>query len=71
MRAGIAGRGLAPEAFWRLTPAELMLILGGGAAAIRPLDRPGFEALRARFPDAEAPPSAPGGGPQPEERKRT
>ena len=49
MRAGVA-LGLKPVEFWRLTPAELSMLLGreGGAA---PLSRAGLEALAAAFPD--------------------
>jgi uncharacterized phage protein (TIGR02216 family) len=50
MRAGIQGLGLAPEAFWRLTPAELLLMLGEAEGAA-PMRRDAFEALVARFPD--------------------
>lgn len=49
MRAGIHGLGLAPEAFWRLTPAELRLMLGAEAQA--PLTRARLEELAAAFPD--------------------
>jgi uncharacterized phage protein (TIGR02216 family) len=49
MRAGIGGLGLAPEVFWRLGPAELLMLLGEGGAA--PMGRNAFEALAARFPD--------------------
>lgn len=50
MRLGMAELRLAPEVFWNLTPAELRLIAGAGAPA-GALDRAGFEALAARFPD--------------------
>jgi len=30
MRAGLIGLGLQPDAFWKLTPAELSLLLGNG-----------------------------------------
>lgn len=49
MRAGMQGLALTPEQFWRLTPAELRLMLGQGAAA--PLDRAGLGALMAAWPD--------------------
>ena len=52
MRAGIHGRGLSPRAFWALTPAELMLMLGRDGPA--PMGRAGLEALAARYPDAGA-----------------
>lgn len=53
MRAGMQGLGLAPEVFWRLSPAELLLMLGetGGTPAMR---RDAFEALAARFPDTRS-----------------
>lgn len=50
MRAGLVGLRLSPEAFWRLTPAELMLMLGlsrGNA----PMGRARFEDLLRAFPD--------------------
>lgn len=50
MRAGIQGLGLAPEVFWRLSPAEFLLLLGDAPEAA-PLRRAGLEALIARFPD--------------------
>ncbi|MBF9048246.1 phage tail assembly chaperone [Rhodobacterales bacterium LSUCC0031] len=50
MRAGIQGLGLAPEVFWRLSPAEFLLMLGD-APESAPLGRAGLEALIARFPD--------------------
>lgn len=51
MRAGMQGLGLAPEAFWRLTPAELAFLLGRPAIAA-PMARERLDALLARFPDA-------------------
>lgn len=50
MRAGLQGLGLTPDAFWRLTPVELLLMLGDAPEAA-PLRRAGLEALLARFPD--------------------
>jgi len=50
MRAGMQGLGLTPEAFWRLTPAELLVMLGDQAGPA-PMGRAGLEALAARFPD--------------------
>jgi len=50
MRAGMQGLGLAPDTFWRLTPAELLLMLGDPAGPA-PMGRAGLEALAARFPD--------------------
>ena len=50
MRLGMVELQLAPEVFWELTPAELLLLAG-----IRPtrtaMTRAGLEALLARFPD--------------------
>jgi uncharacterized phage protein (TIGR02216 family) len=50
MRAGLVGLRLEPGAFWRLTPVELMLLLGlsRGAGAMR---RARFEDLLRAFPD--------------------
>ncbi len=55
MRVGLArrslgGLGLAPEVFWRLTPAELTLMLGEPQAE-RPMDRAGLERMLRAFPD--------------------
>lgn len=50
MRAGIGGIGLRPEEFWRLTPAELVLMLGDPAAAA-PLDRVRLGELVRAWPD--------------------
>ncbi|WP_416916612.1 MAG: rcc01693 family protein [Roseicyclus sp.] len=44
------GLGLHPDVFWRLSPAELALILGEGQGPV-PMGRAGFEALLAQFPD--------------------
>lgn len=50
MRAGLQGLGLEPDAFWRLTPAELQIMLGDfGARA--PLLSHGLDALMAAYPD--------------------
>ena len=50
MRLGLGRLRLSPEAFWALTPAELMLMAGldGGA---RPMRRADLSALAARYPD--------------------
>ncbi len=50
MRAGMQGLRLTPEQFWRLTPAELRLMLGQGGAQ-SPLNRSGLDALMAAWPD--------------------
>lgn len=50
MRAGLQGLGLHPDAFWRLTPVELQMMLGDfGARA--PLLSQGLDALMAAYPD--------------------
>ena len=51
MRVAYQGLGLSPEAFWRMTPGEFLILLGpesGGG----PLRRDAFDALLARFPDS-------------------
>lgn len=52
MRAGMHGLGLKPEEFWRLSPVELMLMLGrdGGDA---PLNRTRLDELARAFPDVQ------------------
>lgn len=50
MRAGLLGLRLSPEAFWRLTPAELMLMLGIARGAT-PMRRARLEDLLRAFPD--------------------
>lgn len=52
MRVGISGLRLMPDAFWRLTPAELWLMLGD-ASGVKPLGRAQLAALRAAWPDRE------------------
>ena len=48
MRAGLHGLGLTPDVFWRLSPVELMLMLGrdGGDA---PLTRSRLDELARSF----------------------
>ena len=53
MRAGIGGLRLLPRDFWGLTPAELRVMLGLGAAAVPPLSRARLAELAAAFPDGE------------------
>lgn len=50
MRAGLQELRLQPDAFWRLTPAELLMMLGdrGGQAA---MGRDALDALARQFPD--------------------
>lgn len=50
MRLGMVELRLTPEAFWALTPAELMLMSGAFAGA-ETLSRGGFAELSALFPD--------------------
>ncbi len=52
MRAGILGLRLTPDQFWRLTPAELRLMLGQGAG-MPAMNRKGLDALLAAYPDKE------------------
>ncbi len=52
MRAGMQGLRLTPEQFWRLTPAELRLMLGQDGAQA-PMNRAGLAALQAAWPDQE------------------
>ncbi len=51
MRAGLQGLGLAPEAFWRLSPIELRIMLGADNTA-PPLTRARLAELAAAYPDA-------------------
>lgn len=50
MRAGLHGLGLQPDQFWRLTPVELMMMLGKGAADA-PMGRARLEELARAYPD--------------------
>ena len=54
MRLGMGRLGLAPDVFWSLTPAELMLLAGAGAES-EALTRAGLDELVARFPDRPRP----------------
>jgi uncharacterized phage protein (TIGR02216 family) len=51
MRAGMQGLGLRPGEFWRLTPMELMLMLGRDGGSDAPLSRTRLEDLARAFPD--------------------
>ncbi|MEL6218096.1 MAG: rcc01693 family protein [Pseudomonadota bacterium] len=58
MRAGLGRLGLGPEAFWAMTPLELMRALEG-AGVIAPgggpvLGRTDLDRLMAAYPDAAA-----------------
>lgn len=50
IRVGLHQLGLHPEAFWRLTPAELRIMLGADVAS-PPLTRARLAELAAAFPD--------------------
>lgn len=50
LRAGLFGLRLTPDQFWRLTPAELRMMLGQGAGQA-PMTRSGLETLMAAWPD--------------------
>jgi uncharacterized phage protein (TIGR02216 family) len=50
MQAGLHGLGLEPQAFWRLTPVELRIMLGRDQL-IPPLTRARLAELAAAFPD--------------------
>ena len=49
-RRATGGLGLTPGEFWRLTPAELALMLGDGGG-VRPMSRAGIAELIRDFPD--------------------
>ncbi|AXT34345.1 phage tail assembly chaperone [Phaeobacter sp. LSS9] len=53
IRAGLVGLRLTPDQFWRLTPAELRLMLGQDTGAV-PLGRSGLDQLMQAFPDPAA-----------------
>jgi uncharacterized phage protein (TIGR02216 family) len=50
MQVGLRSLRLTPAAFWALTPAELALMLGQGAA-MAPMGRGGLDRLMQAFPD--------------------
>ncbi|MFS4580027.1 rcc01693 family protein [Phaeobacter sp. C3_T13_0] len=50
IRAGLLGLRLQPDQFWRLTPAELRLMLGQDSG-VAPLGRAGLDQLMQAFPD--------------------
>ncbi len=54
MRLGLVELRLAPDAFWALTPGELLLI-AGVTPGQAPLSRAGLAALLERFPDRPRP----------------
>lgn len=50
LHAGLHRLRLNPEEFWRLTPAELRIMLGQSVAA-SPMGRSELEQMMAKFPD--------------------
>lgn len=50
LRVGLVALGLKPDEFWRLTPAELFLMVGAEDAPAR-FDRTRLEDLIRQFPD--------------------
>ncbi len=52
IRAGLNGLHLTPDAFWRLSPVELRIMLGA-EAVVPPLTRARLEELAAAFPDVK------------------
>lgn len=50
LRAGLQGLRLTPEQFWRLTPAELRLMLGQ-AGGVPAMNRERLDKLLANYPD--------------------
>jgi uncharacterized phage protein (TIGR02216 family) len=53
MRLGLVELRLAPDVFWSLTPAELMVLVGIDHGPVA-MTRAGFQELAARFPDGPA-----------------
>ena len=51
MRAGMCGLRLTPDQFWRLTPAELLIMLGLDAGGGSRMGRARLLELAARYPD--------------------
>ncbi len=52
MRLGLGGLGLSPEAFWRLTPRELLVMIGEPTGA-EPMARTRLDELVRAFPDKD------------------
>ena len=52
MRAGLCGLRLTPDQFWRLTPAELMIMLGLDPKGGSTMGRSRLQELAALYPDA-------------------
>ena len=51
MRAGIGGLRLKPDDFWRLTPAELLIMLGLETGQNARMGRARLQELAALYPD--------------------
>ncbi len=53
LRTALQGLGLRPEEFWRLTPAEFLLLLGqgDGEEGVAPMGRRRLDELLRAFPD--------------------
>ncbi len=53
MAAGLGALGLAPAAFWAMTPKELAAAIRGrfGGVPATPLSRADLAAMMGRFPD--------------------
>lgn len=60
MRAGLFGLRLKPEVFWRLTPAELSVMLGHEGANAAGLTRAKLQELSRLYPDTTKPRSEDG-----------
>ena len=52
LKAGVRGTGLPPDAIWKLSPAELLLLVGPEVGG-KPLGRSGLDALLTHFPDED------------------
>ena len=52
LRAGLRGAGLSPSEFWRLTPLELLILLGRESGQA-PLGRKRLEEMAKAFPNKD------------------
>ena len=52
-RFGLGEMRLSPDAFWSLTPRELMILSGISEFGAGHLDRTGLDALMRAYPDKE------------------
>ena len=53
MRLGLVQLRLSPEAFWKLTPAELMFLASGGEVRPANMTRNALDELMALYPDKQ------------------